>query len=75
MNHKWKDNVCVNCGIERTKKDYRQVVSTYSKLGNDGCFHDVPVYRYGKAWCYGRPHELDKDVIVTIGFERPSCKK
>jgi hypothetical protein len=65
MNHKWKDNTCIHCGITRERKEYKRVTRTYSKLGRDGVFYDVPVYEYGAAWWYGKEHK----------FKRPECKK
>jgi hypothetical protein len=74
MNHKWKDNVCVNCGLHRMIREYRKVVRTYSKLRN-GVWEDVPIYQYGKKYWYGTQHEEVKSLVRSIGFERPDCKK
>jgi hypothetical protein len=62
-NHKWKDNVCIKCGLSRERKEYRQVQSTGSYLGKDGCFYDKHYYTYGTAWHYGSKYK----------FERPEC--
>ena len=73
-NHKWKKDVCIKCGITRTRKEYKKCVRTYSKLIN-GVFQDIPVYRYGTAWFYGMPHKEHPNTVKIIGFERPGCVK
>lgn len=65
MNHRWSDNKCAQCGLVREMKDYSRVVRTYSALGRDGCWYDVPVYEYGRKYWYGHLHK----------FERPDCKR
>ena len=45
MNHKWKDNVCVNCGISRIKRSWKLLM----------CIVNHPpweVYKYGKSFWY-----------------------
>jgi len=74
MNHKWdKDNVCVRCGIYRTRGGYRKLQRTYSALRH-GVWEDIPVYQYGTAWYYGMPHDDCNVLVKAIGFERPDCK-
>lgn len=65
MNHRWKDNKCIRCGIVRERKEYKKLLRTYSKLCSDGCFHDIPIWGYGIGWWYGDSHE----------FNRPHCIK
>ena len=62
MNHRWKDNICIHCGIKRERREYKKLVNTYSVLGRDGCFYDRPIYQYGTAWHYGETK-----------FKRPEC--
>lgn len=64
MNHKWKDNVCINCGLHREKRDFRKLKRTYSKLIH-GVWEDIPVWEFGTAWWYGLKNK----------FNRPDCKK
>lgn len=64
MNHRWANNICINCGVTRERKDYRKLVNTYTVLSN-GVWEDRPVYQYGTGWWYG---EVNK-------FNRPDCKK
>lgn len=73
MNHKWENNVCVNCGVHRMMQDYRKLERTYSKLIH-GIWEDIPVYSYGKKWYYGYPNSDKKEYIKGIGFNRPDCK-
>ena len=61
MNHKWKDNKCTECGIEREKKNYRKKVKVISVLRN-GVWEDKPIYTFGIKWYYGD------------SFKRPECK-
>lgn len=65
IKHRWHNNTCIVCGITRERKEYTRVVRTYSRLGTDGIFCDVPVYQYGAGWWYGPVHK----------FERPDCIK
>ena len=66
MNHKWNDNTCTHCGIKRVKREGVRFKGTYSKLGNDGCFHDVPIKEYFIAWLY----TLNTGDVT---FTRPDC--
>lgn len=69
MNHKWnKDNICVNCGIYRTKKSWKRLMSITD-------FPPHNHYQYGKDWFYAMPNENFNTVAKAIGFERPDCKK
>lgn len=64
MRHKWKDNICVHCGLERQIKPYKKVVGTpYSVLGTDGVWFDRVNHVYGYGWWYGTENK----------FERPEC--
>lgn len=67
MNHKWNDNICVQCGIMRSKRERQTISYTYSKLGRDGIFYDVPVWTINYHYAYS----LDGNVWL---FERPDCK-
>lgn len=48
-NHKWKNNICVNCGISRVKKKWSLLMAIVNHPPWD-------VYKYGSDWWYG-----DKD--------------
>lgn len=73
MNHKWKNNVCIRCGVGRMKVSYKKWVRTYSKLVN-GVFEDRDVYQYGRAWWYGKPVDPNVDHLFnSTGFDRPDC--
>lgn len=64
--HKWnQDDTCTVCGLHRERRLRRKLVRTYSKLGRDGIFYDVPIYFDNLDWHYGSEH----------GFERPECLK
>lgn len=67
MNHKWKNNNCVNCGITRIKKGWKLLMA----------ISDHPPYnhfKYGNSWFYGIPYKENQNVVKSIGFERPECK-
>lgn len=66
MNHKWKDNVCVNCGLNRIKRSWRRRMAIVGSKD---------YYQYGSNWWYGFTHEDCKSLVKSIGFERPDCKK
>lgn len=63
MNHKWENNKCVKCGIERQKKEYRSWQRVETILIN-GVWEDKHFYTYGIKWYYGNENK----------FERPNCK-
>lgn len=63
-NHKWKDNVCVNCGIKRERKEYRRWQRSETYLSRAGVWEDRTIYTYGTAWYYGEKYR----------FERPQCE-
>ena len=63
MNHKWKDDVCVKCGLRRERKEYKKPGMPYAVLGRDGCWYDKVPYTFGIGWHYGK----------RFGFERPPC--
>jgi hypothetical protein len=62
-NHKWKNNICIKCGISRERKDFKRWQSTGSVLGRDGCWYDKHYYTFGTGWYYGKEY----------GFDRPQC--
>ena len=68
VRHKWKDNTCVNCGVARKKRERETIAYTYSALGKDGCFHDVPVWNINLHYAYS----FDNSVW---SFERPDCNQ
>jgi len=63
-NHKWKDNVCVNCGIRREKKEYKRWKSCGTYLSRNGIWEERTHYDYGIKWHYGAEHK----------FIRPNCE-
>jgi hypothetical protein len=64
MNHKWKDNVCVNCGIVRERKSWKLLMA---QIGSKD------YYKYGSGYYYGLPQ--DKVLVYGLGFKRPDCDK
>lgn len=66
MNHKWNDDQCVHCGIKRVKREGVRFKGTYSKLGHDGCWYDVPIKEYFIGWLYSLN-------TGDVTFERPDC--
>jgi len=66
MNHKWNDDQCVHCGIKRVKREGVRFKGTYSKLGRDGCWYDVPIKEYFIGWLYSLN-------TGDVTFERPDC--
>lgn len=63
MNHRWENNKCLKCGIERQKKEFKRWQRSESVLVN-GIWQDRNIHTYGTAWHYGPEHK----------FERPGCK-
>jgi hypothetical protein len=63
--HKWKDDICVHCGVVRVKKNWTQVIGTRSILRH-GVFEDVPVHKIGRDFWYSNNGN-------EYGFERPNC--
>lgn len=51
MNHKWKDNTCVNCGLKREKKSWKLLMCIVNHPPYD-------VYKYGKNWWYGKENQF-----------------
>lgn len=67
MNHRWKDNVCVHCGIVRERKYWKLLMAITDTQPYDH-------YQRGVDWRYGIPNE-DGVTVKSIGFERPDCQK
>lgn len=65
MNHKWKDNVCVNCGIYRTRQSWKLLMAIEGGKN---------YYKYGRSWFYAMPHKDNNVLAKAIGFDRPECK-
>lgn len=68
MNHKWQDNVCVNCGLHRMMRSWKILM----------CIVNHPpweVWEYGRSWYYGYQHKDCKSLVKGFGFKRPDCKK
>lgn len=61
MNHRWKDDQCIHCGIKRKRKSWKLLMA----ISEDG-FKNY--YRYGKNWWYS------SDDFKTGTFQRPDCK-
>ena len=69
MNHRWgKDNICLNCGIYRTKKSWKLRMAITNHPPYDH-------YLYGRSWFYAIPSKEFNVVAKAIGFNRPDCKK
>ena len=64
MNHKWVDNKCQKCGIERQKKEFKRWQRAETVLRH-GVWIERSVFTYGTAWHYG----------VGNRFQRPNCKQ
>lgn len=64
-NHRWSGDKCMVCGLVRERREKRTLQRTYSRLGRDGVWYDVPIYTYGLAYWYGLDHQ----------FIRPSCTR
>ena len=60
MNHRWKDNTCIRCGVTREKKPFKVASNWRCHLVN-GVWTDS--YDYGIGWAYDGK------------FVRPDCKK
>jgi hypothetical protein len=45
MNHRWKDNTCIHCGVKRDKKTWKLHMAI---VGNRD------YYQYGNDWHYGQ---------------------
>lgn len=68
MNHKWKNNKCVHCGLFRIMKSWSRLMA----IVNHPPWN---VYKYGRDWYYGVEREDNPGHIKGIGFERPECVK
>lgn len=66
IRHKWENDVCIKCGIKRERMERTQLSHTYSILGKDGCFHDVPVYNINLHYAYSESG-------IKWSFDRPDC--
>ena len=64
MNHKWENNKCLKCGIERQKREYKRWQRSETVL-RDGVLVDKTIHTFGIAWHYGPEHK----------FIRPNCKQ
>lgn len=56
-NHKWQNNVCITCGLEREK---RTVKTLMAMVGSRD------IYKYEQKYFYSRPFK-------SGSFERPDC--
>lgn len=63
MNHKWKGNVCTQCGITRKKKKARKVLYLYPVLTPAGEMVDKAATKVVQMYHYSGGH----------GFDRPDC--
>lgn len=61
MNHRWKDNKCIHCGISRIKKYWRQLMSVMNHPPWEA-------WRSGTDWYYYNKSKQDGT------FNRPECK-
>jgi hypothetical protein len=52
-NHKWKDNVCVKCGLHRILKKWSRCMAIVNHPPYD-------VMAYGKDWWYGKDHRFNR---------------
>ena len=60
MNHRWKDNQCIHCGVKRKRKGWSQLM----------CIVNHPpwqVYKHGNDWWFSF------DGFETGSFKRPEC--
>jgi len=58
MNHKWKDNVCVRCGIARKRKGWKLLMA----ITNHPPYNH---YIYGNDWHYGKEHGFKRPDCIT----------
>lgn len=63
MNHKWDNDVCLNCGTIRLKKLHRKLVRTYSKLIN-GIWEDIPIHRENFEYEYNNKTFIRPDCVT-----------
>ncbi len=65
VRHRWKDDVCVNCGVKRSRAERKKFVRDRSVLIN-GVWEDSPVFKYDISWLYWKDDKKGT-------FERPDC--
>jgi len=63
MNHKWENNICVNCGVNRERKT-RSLLMAISE------FPPYNHYKHEWLWFYWYPENN-----TVVGFNRPDCKQ
>ena len=59
MNHKWENDTCKNCGLNRERKTWKLLMAITGSTNH---------YRYGTGWWYYR-------VEGNGTFARPQCKQ
>lgn len=62
-NHKWQNDVCLNCGVKREMKDFKRWQRVEGVLRN-GVWEDKHFFTYGIKFWYGEKYR----------FERPQCE-
>lgn len=63
MLHRWKDNVCTRCGLQRRRQRWRQLMAIVNHPPWEA-------YATGTAWAY-------KTIVSNLpawSFKRPDCK-
>lgn len=67
MNHRWKDNQCIRCGITREKREAKvRVGFPYSVLDRHGVWVDRQRYDYRWLWWYGDKYKFDRPDCIQI---------
>lgn len=59
MNHKWKDNICVHCGIKREMKTWKLLMAMVGSRD---------YYQYGRQYYY------TVNGVKKGTFKRPECQ-
>ena len=55
-NHRWKNNICINCGCKRTKKTFKYLMAiTYHAPYNHYMYEQGYVYQTGEQTTRNRP--------------------
>lgn len=77
MNHRWINNKCSKCGVERQKKEFKRWQRSETILVN-GVWQDRNIHTYGTAWHYGEQYKFERPDCVTddssmLFHECPNC--
>lgn len=59
MNHRWKDNTCIHCGITRKRKYWRLLMAIVNHPPWEA-------YLTGTDWWYGEKHKFQRPECKRI---------